>query len=219
MNENVPTKRGKAMPLETADNKVKEICAILRKETLEPAQGEAKKIVEEALKQADEIVLKAREEAVKILEEGKLELAKELRVHEGSIQLAIRQGISALRQGIEKMFSSELSSEVERVMGSQDVIANAVAVILSLIEKEGLGVNLEVMLPKHADINIICTQLVANFAEKLKKSALQVPDFKGGVEVRLKDKKMSIDLTDAAVEELLASYVIPELRAKIFTDK
>lgn len=219
MNENVPSKRGKAMPLETADNKVKEICAILRKETLEPAQTEAKTIVETALKEAAEIVLKAKEEAAKVLEEGKLELAKELRVHEGSIQLAIRQGISSLRQGIEKMFSDELNSEVERVMGGQDVVASAVAVILSLIEKEGLGVNLDVLLPKHVDINAICETLRGNLGEKLKKSALLVPEVKGGVELRLKDKKMSIDLTDRAVEELLASYVTHELRAKIFSDK
>ena len=49
-------------------------------------------------------------------------------------------------------------------------------------------------------------------------NAIQIDDIKGGAEIKLKDKKVTIELTDAAVKELLASYVIPELRAKIFCE-
>ena len=206
------------MPLETADNKVKEICAILRRETLDPAQAEARKIIESAKKESDDLIHKAKIEVAKIREENKLELLKELKVHEGSIQLSIRQGISTLRQSIEKIFSKDLDSEIEKAMGKEDVIAQSISVILGLLEKEGLGVNLGVMIPKHVNLEAICAKLTKDFSEKVKRAAIQIEDIKGGAEVKLKDKKMSIDLTDAAVKELLASYVIPELRAKIFCE-
>jgi V/A-type H+-transporting ATPase subunit E len=205
------------MPLETADNKVKEICEMLRKETLEPAQNQAKKIIEDAEKEAEELIQKAREEIQHMREKNKLELEKELKVHEGSIQLAIRQGLSVLRQQIEKMFSSQLDLEIERDMGKEDAVALAISVIFGLIEKEGLGVNLSVMIPKHVDVSSICGKLRHDFAEKVKKTAIQIDDIKGGALVKLKDKKMSIELTDAAIKELLASFVIPELREKIFS--
>lgn len=204
------------MPLETADNKVKEICEMLRKETLEPAQNQAKKIIEEAEKKAEELIRKAKEEIVLLKEKNKLELEKELRVHEGSIQLAIRQGISTLRQGVENIFAKDLDKEIEVVMGKEDVVANAISVLLTLIEKEGLGANLSLLLPKHVDVSAICNKLKHDFVEKVKKSAVLLDDIKGGVEVKLKDKKMSIELTDAAIKELLASYVIPELKEIIF---
>jgi V/A-type H+/Na+-transporting ATPase subunit E len=214
----VPAKRGKDMPLETADNKVKEICAILRKETLEPAKAEAKKIIEVAQKEADELIHRAKDDVLKIREENRKELAKELKVHEGSIQLSIRQGISSLRQNIEKIFSRDLGSEIEKVMGKEDAVANAISVIFGLLEKDGLAVNLGLMIPKHVNLDAICHKLVGDFSERVRKGAIQIEDIKGGAEVKLNDKKMSIDLTDNAVKELLASFVIPELRAKIFCD-
>ncbi len=207
------------MPLETADNKVKEICEMLRKETLEPAQNQAKKIIEDAENEAEELIRKAREEIHHLREKNKLELEKELKVHEGSIQLAISQGVSTFRQRIEKMFSHELDLEIERDMGKEDVVAAAISLILGLIEKEGLGVNLSVMLPKHVDLAAICSKLKHDFSEKVRKAAIQLDDIKGGALIKLKDKKMSIELTDTAIKDLLASFVIPELREKIFSDE
>lgn len=206
------------MPLDKADSKVQEICNILRKETLEPAQYEARKIIDDARVEADEMVRKAKEEVIAIFQESKKTLAQELRVQEGSIQLAIRQGISALKQGVEKMFSRELHTEVEQVMKGEDLIAKAVGVILHLIEKEGLGVDLRCLFPKHVNMELICDQLIGNFAEKVKTCGMQIADIKGGVEVKIMNKKMSIDMTDGAVKELLASYVIPELRERIFCE-
>ena len=192
MNVDVPAKRGKNMPLETADNKVKEICAILRKETLEPAQDEARKIIEAAEREADELIHRAKEEIAKMREENKLELLKELKVHEGSIQLSIRQGISSLRQAIEKIFSNQLEGDIEKVMGKEDAIAESIGVILGLIQKEGLGVNLGVMIPKHVNLDAICGKLTHEFSERVKKEAIQIEDIKGGVEVKLKDKKIGV---------------------------
>ena len=206
------------MPLETADNKVKEICAILRKETLEPAEIEAKRILEAAEKEADEMIRKAREEVALIQAENKLALEKELKVHEGSIQLSIRQGISSLRQAIEKVFVQDLDRQIERAMGKEDAVAEAIRVLFGLIEKGGQGVNLNVLLPKHVNIEAVSSKLTHDFAEKVKMNAIQIDDIKGGAEIKLKDKKVTIELTDAAVKELLASYVIPELRAKIFCE-
>ena len=206
------------MPLETADNKVKEICAILRKETLEPAEIEAKRILEAAEKEADEMIRKAREEVALIQAENKLALEKELKVHEGSIQLSIRQGISSLRQAIEKVFVQDLDRQIERAMGKEDAVAEAIRVLFGLIEKGGQGVNLNVLRPKHVNIEAVSSKLTHDFAEKVKMNAIQIDDIKGGAEIKLKDKKVTIELTDAAVKELLASYVIPELRAKIFCE-
>jgi V/A-type H+-transporting ATPase subunit E len=102
-------------------------------------------------------------------------------------------------------------------MSSEDSISKAISVIFNLIEKNGLGVNLQVLLPKHADLNKISDQLISQFKDKLLKSSVQVDGIKGGCEIKLIDKKISIEMTDIAIKELLASYVMPELREKIFS--
>ena len=56
--------------LETGKDKVKKICDVLKRETLEPAKHEADEIVASARKKADEILADAHKEAKKMLDDA-----------------------------------------------------------------------------------------------------------------------------------------------------
>ena len=95
--------------IETGKEKVKKICDILRKETLEPAKQEASNYIENAKKQADQIIQEARLAAEKLIAGARETVAREKEVFHASLKQACLQAEETLRQGIEqKLFSHEL---------------------------------------------------------------------------------------------------------------
>ena len=205
------------MPLETADTKVKEICELLRKETLEPAKREADLIIEKARNEADELIRKAKEELKRLEEVHKKELQSELQAHQGSLQVSVRQSLSALRQGVEALFVRELEWDIQKEMGKEEGVAKAINVIFSILERDGIGANLQTFVPEQVNIRNVVQHVAQEFQERVQKGAVPVQGIKGGALVRVEEKKFLMDLTDQAMKELLASFVIPELKEMIFS--
>lgn len=201
---------------ESPSTKVKEICDLLRKDTLDPAKKEAERIKHEAKKEAAHILQKAEEEATLVKENLAKELYKMQNVHEAAVQLAIRQGVSKLKQLVSQVFSDELQNLVVSELGKTDVMAKILSVLVSAIEKEGLSANLLAVLPKGVSTEEIQAKLVSNVAAKLKSNKIVFGDFIAGIELKILDKKFAIDMTDQAVKELIAMYCEDELREKIF---
>src|SRR3990167_3476016 len=67
--------------MKTGNEKIKEICDAIKKETLDPAKEKAKEIIENAEIEAENIIRKANEEKDKILKQSNkdLELQKKIR--------------------------------------------------------------------------------------------------------------------------------------------
>lgn len=204
------------MSLETADEKVQQICNLLRSETLSPAKKEAERILLEASQKAEMIIAEAKGEAAKIQKESKETLKKELAVHETSIKLAINQGLSALKQSIETLFTDEFSRQLEKEMADPSVIAKIINAIVGAIEREGLSVKLETMIPSSINIGELYKNIAAHVKEHVRQESLVLSGIKGGARIRMVDKKVSIDMSEKAMKELLATYLTAELRQKVF---
>ena len=84
--------------LEKGKSKLSEICEILRKETLEPAQNDAHEIINAAKDEAKKIKTKASAEAKEILENAQKKIEQEKKLFENSIDLASKHTFEQLRQ-------------------------------------------------------------------------------------------------------------------------
>ncbi|MBI3237176.1 MAG: DivIVA domain-containing protein, partial [Chlamydiales bacterium] len=71
--------------METGKDRVKKICDVLRKETLEPAKKQADEILEEARRTADQIIEEARTSSKKIQEEADSEIQKQKAIFRASL--------------------------------------------------------------------------------------------------------------------------------------
>ncbi|SCA62782.1 V-type ATP synthase subunit E [Chlamydiales bacterium SCGC AG-110-P3] len=203
--------------LDQGKDKVAQICDALRRETLEPAKREAKEIVSAATKEADRIVKEAEKEAVGIIERGREELKKERSVFASSLEQGAKQSLQALRQDIErKLFSDELQGLVTKGASEPKVVAALVKAIVEALEKDGLEADLTAVVPKSVSVKSVLEDLGAAIAQKLGAGGVQVGMFAGGAQVRLEGKKMTIDITDSALKELLARYVRKDFRTAIF---
>ena len=70
--------------LESAEDKVQQICEALRHETLEPAKLEAQNLIAEAKVERDNILRRAEEEAEALIAKTRKRLAQEKEVYQTS---------------------------------------------------------------------------------------------------------------------------------------
>ncbi|MCB1118837.1 MAG: V-type ATP synthase subunit E [Chlamydiia bacterium] len=201
------------MELEKGEVKIQKICDQLRKETLEPARQEAEEILEQAKKEAGQIVKKAKEEAKGMTEEAKKEIARERNVFESSLNQSVKQSLDALKEGIEnQLFNAGMAEVVEKEMKNPQLIADMLQALVKGIEEQGM----EAKIPEGVDPKQVASLLVDRVLKKFKGEALQVGHFGGGVQLKLTDRQMTLDLSDEALKELLARFVRRDYRELIF---
>ena len=203
--------------IDTGKDKVKKICEVLTKETLDPAKEEAKKIVGKAHVEAEKIVSKGKREAQRLLGEIKKKIQEERNVFQASINLACKKSLDTLRQEIEQsLFNTELNTFVEGKMQDPHVIAEIIAAIIKGIEKEGIDANLRAIIPGVVSAKAVNQELAKGILERLKSNSVEVGDIEGGALVKIMDKNLTIDMTDEALKTLLASFVREDFRSVIF---
>jgi len=202
---------------ETGKDKVKKICDILRRETLEPAEIEAEQIIRTAKEQAEQIVVTAQQEAEKIHLEARQEIERQRNVFQSSLSQACKQTIESLKQNIEeKLLDQELSHLMAKYTQDPKVLAQLVTAVVKGIEKEGLEATLSVYIPAAVPARAVNMLLAHEILERLKEKSVLVGPLTGGIEIKLHKENMTIDISDAALKELVANYIRKDFRELIF---
>ena len=204
--------------LEKGQDKIQKICDKLRRETIEPAEEEANRILEETRKKAETILAEAERHVEQLLKQARGQIEQERNVFHSALQQAAKQTVEALRQEIEhKLFNEELQNVLEKQLADPKIVAELVNGIVKAIEKEGLTTDLAAIVPRLISLDDVNALLIENVRKRLKGKPLQIGNFAGGAQVKLLGKKMTIDLSDQAIKELLANYMRKDFRKLIFS--
>lgn len=202
---------------ESGKDKVKKICDILRKDTLEPAKLEAEKMIESARESALEIVAKAQREAGDLLESAREEIQRQRRVFQSSMHQACKQSLESLRQEIEEQFlNKELSQVLGHKMKEPKVLANLIDAVIRGIKEDSKEVNLSAYISSEVPARDVNALLAQEVLERLKEKSVLLGRIKGGIEIKLHKEKLTIDLSDATLRELVANYIRKDFRELIF---
>jgi V/A-type H+-transporting ATPase subunit E len=205
--------------LEKGQEKIQKICDVLREETLEPAKKQGQEIIRDAQKQAKLIIEEAQKSADKLHLEAKAAIEQEKVAFQSTLSQASKQTLEALRQGVERLFFNEhLAALIDKGTGDAQLVANLVNAIVKAIEKGGLSTDLTALISKDVDARKVNEALLADVVKQLKGGAVQMGEFSGGVQVKLNDKRMTIDISEHALKDLLASYVIRKDFRKLLFD-
>lgn len=204
--------------LETGKDKIQKICDVLRSETLEPAKQEAREIIENARLQASEIVKEAQKKAEELLKAAGEDIQEKGKVFQASLQLACRQGLEQLKQKIEeKLFDQQLSELVVHEMADPKLIAHLIDSFMKSMEEKGIEEEFVAVIPKNISPRSINLLIGSQILERLQKQTVVVGDFAGGVQIQLKGRQITIDISDATVRELIAAYIRRDFRDMIFS--
>ena len=201
----------------SGNEKIQQICNALRKETLEPAQAEGEHIIAEAKKRAEQIVNQAKAEAEAYHNEMKKKIDQERAVFKTSLQQAGKQSVEELRQEIESLFREQLLDSLSREMREPELIAKLLTSIVSAIEKEGIQTELTAVVPQSTSVEMINQLLTKQVVERLKEQSVTLGKFSGGVQVKLLDKRMTLEVTDKVLCDILSKYLRKDFREMIFT--
>lgn len=203
--------------MEIGKDKVKKICDVLRRETLEPAKQEAEEMIRMAKEQAEELIAAARKEVEKMNEEARQEIEHQKNIFQSSLSQACKQAIAALKQSIEeKLFNRELTRLVTEQTQDPHVLAKMIAAVVQAIEREGVETDLSVYIPAAVSARAVNTLLLHEILEKLKEKSVLVGPLTGGIEVKLHKENMTVDISDIALRELVANYIRKDFREMIF---
>ena len=69
---------------------------------------------------------------------------------------------------------------------------------------------------KGVDPDKVARALAQGIVEKLKQGAIDIGDFDGGVRVKWEEREMSLELTDAALREVLSRFLRKAFRELVF---
>jgi len=203
---------------DTGKDKVRKICEILRKETLEPAMEESERILSEARNRAVDVIKQAENKAAKILAEADEEVERRKAVFHASLQQGARQTLEALKQEIEqKLLSKNLSQLLTTKLNEPDVLASLIKAVLAAIREQGLGGDISAVIPSHVPARAVNELLGKEFVEQLKEKSVLVGPLKAGVEIKLLKDKVTIDLTETALKEMVSQYIRKDLRTFLFS--
>lgn len=203
--------------LETGKDKIKKICEILKNESLEPAKEEAQKILVSAQEEAEQIIQEAKQKANDILEEAKKSIQTEKQIFNSSLNQAFKQGLETLRQMIQKqLFNTELSDWVKKNTADPKVAAQLIEVVVKAIEKEGISSNLSAAISSQIPASKLNALLAKGILDKLKEKSVTLGNFNGGIQLKLVDDELTLDLSDQAIFELLEKYLRKDFRELLF---
>ncbi|MCH9632422.1 MAG: V-type proton ATPase subunit E [Chlamydiae bacterium] len=203
--------------LEKGKNKLGEICDILRKETLEPAQNEAHQIINSAKQESQKVIEQAKSEAKQLLEDAKAKIAKEQKLFESSMDLGSKQTFNQLREKIQKhLFNDQLAELTANMMGEGELVAKLISAIVNALEKDGLNSNLTIALANSIKAEDVSKTLVAQAAEKIKKGKISIESISSGAKVSIEDQKVSIDVSDQSLKELMGNFLRDSFREILF---
>lgn len=199
--------------LETGKDKVKKICDVLRKETLEPAKLEADELLAQARREAEEIVADAEARAEEMIAHARVDIERQKAVFQASLSQACRQAVDLLKEKIEnKLFNPQLLKLLSAPLQDPVVIAKLITAVVGGIEKQGLDTDLTVQIASTVSPRAVNELLAKEIIGHLKEKGVLLSSIGGGIEVKLLKDNITIELSDVALKELVAEYIRKDFR-------
>ncbi len=189
------------------EQQIQDLIASIKKDGIESATNESKKILEEARKEAERIVSEAKKERDKIIADGKKTIEIERESSISSVKQAARDVSLTLRKNLEEKFQKILGQKVSAAL-DEKVLAEA---IVAVVKGESNGCDVEVSKDMVDKINAILT---SQFSKDLENGVTlrASSSVTGGFKVYSKDGSAYIDLSDEEITKLLYPYLSSSLK-------
>lgn len=200
--------------MDLENDKINQICLVLRQKTLEPAELEAAKILEDARLEANALIEQAKAECAKMRQDVEVEVVKEKQRLESSLRKATELSLETLRQEIEKaLFNPALESLIAKPLQDPQMIARMIEALVQAAGKEG---TVQGVIPKEISPEEVVKHLCEEVRRRLTSETVAIGNFKGGAQLRLVDKRMVLEMSDSSLKDLVMTFVGSHFRKFFF---
>ena len=201
---------------DSGQDQLQRICDLLRRDTLEPALSEARRIESEAEQHAQKILEEAHKKASEREAHMRDHLKQEQERFEHNIQNALQQALNLLRQEIEEgLFNPSLAAILTDASQDSKWVAHLLNAMVQAVVREGTQTSFEAVLGAEVNAEDVKAHLAAPARELLQKG-ISVGHFSGGVQLRLVDRNLTLDVSDEALRELFGRFLRKDFRSLLF---
>ncbi len=207
------------------------LIARLREEGVTAGHAEAQRLVADAQSRAHRILEKAEAESRSMVEAARRESESLRRAGEEALRVAARDAVLDLKDQLERRFAADVGKTVSDALRDEALLQRLILEVVGRARTEG-GVDrasqVEVLLPREAigldDLRRKPEELregtLAHFVaaiagDMLREGVtfLRAEDESGGIRLQLKDRAVSLDLSDQAVAQAILMHLQPRFRA------
>jgi V/A-type H+-transporting ATPase subunit E len=207
---------------------VQDLIGRLRDQGIVEGRNQADKLVSDAQQQAADVIAAAKREAEAIQTRAKEEAGKMKAAGEDAIRLAMRDTILSMESGLIDVFSTRLRGLVKGTLEDPAFLRRLILEVAGKTPTAPDGDQVQLLLSE----DVISLEDLQRKPEEVKPGTLQhfvvslgegllregvsfgvIEDGAVGVRVKLAERDMHVDFTEAALSELLLRHMIPRFRA------
>lgn len=195
------------------EQQIQDLINSIKKDGIESANNESKKILDDANKKAEMIISEATKKKNEMLEEAKKQIALERESSMAAVKQGARDLSLSFVKGTEEKFTQILKTKIDDSF-SADVLKE---VIVLAIQSEFDSKDVVVELPEKYK-KTIADSILSDIKKEVEKDGLAFSfssSLSGGFRVIENDGKAYIDLSSDEVTKLLYPYVSSTLRDMI----
>ncbi|MDM7859821.1 hypothetical protein QTP81_04305 [Alteromonas sp. ASW11-36] len=203
----------------------------LKNEGVAAGEQKANAIIADAEQQAKQIIAKAKQESQQRINKAREQAREFQSAAESALKIAVRDMMLGLKSDLTRELSEDLQRLVSEAMLKTEVLEQLIVeAAASSIKTAKAAKNIEVILPEKIiglselrnDPSALKTGPISELVFGLTQNRLREgvsfvvsEDLNAGIQIRLVDKDVTLDLSDSAVSELLLAHIQPRFRAMI----
>ncbi|MGF1446673.1 MAG: hypothetical protein ACFBRM_10795 [Pikeienuella sp.] len=210
---------------------IEELIARLRAEGVEAGEAEAKRRVEAAEREARRIVDAAHKEAGETIEAARKEAERLQRGGEEALRIAMRDTVLELSASLSQRFAERIRERLAALTREDETLkrmilavarrardeagADAADAVTLILPRAAVGLDDLRRKPEELSAGSL-SHFVATEAAEMLRAGVQysrAEDGAGGIRMVLEDTGLVVDLSDAAVADLILAHLQPRFRA------
>lgn len=203
-------------------SKLQELTEKLYKDGVSRANEDALQIIEKAKSEADEIIKNANKKAENIIEEAKKTTAEMAKNTESEIKLTSKQAISALKQTITDLLSSNIiGSNVKEPFKDTNYIKNLIEILVKNWRSGDAESNdLLLILPEAEKMNL--DKYIGTKLKKLLDGEIMVDfdaNLQNGFKIGPADGSYTLSFSDEDFENFFKAYLRPRTAKLLYGEE
>lgn len=200
----------------------------LRDQGVQKGRTEADKLLQEARQQATQLLDEARHDADTIRHTAQRDAEQTRKAGEDALKMAARDLLLELKESMALSFADQVERLVEQQMDNGEFMRRLILELVGKVRDQSHldGHSVEVMLPDefigldelrrnaHEYRQGRLSQFVQSLSADLLREGIRFDTHAGrGLRIRLSGKEVEIDLTEAAIAQVLLKHLQPRFRA------
>lgn len=206
---------------------VEELIERLREQGVAEGQSRADALFEEARRRAEGRLEDARREAEEIVGQAREEARRTKAAGEEAVRLAVRDAILRLKSELVEQFAERVRRLVARELKDEEFLKRLILEVAGrtappegkpatiLLPKDVVGLEQLRRAPEEVKEGTL-SHFVVTVTKEVLREGIEIGERDGeapGIRIELRGEDLEIDLTDAAVAELLLRHLVPRFRA------